>query len=220
MTSRPTLSDMAEMIQAKRLPVWELDQAFWACERGVEFPLTHYDLETWEESRREGAPAATLVSDAGALTRYIEECWPDHRIDMRFEKGHARIEVMILGLGIGASSTFTGKLPLSELNRGLSIAFSGAHQVALDLQQRLYAVAGLAETAPPIRDWPIEEISPGRFAPVLHDLNLAGAVWGARETAEKNSGLNHKGDYGMMLCRKRYEENFAGREPEEESPAP
>lgn len=220
MSKRPTLYDVAEMIRANKRPLWEQDQAFWACERGVDFPLTHYDLETWEQACREGTPTARLVSDAGALTRYIEETWTKTQILARLEKGLAKIEVVISDLAIGASSTFTGKLALSELNRGLAIAFAGAHEAALSLQQRLSAVQGVAESVPPIQDWPIEEFAPGRFHSVLHDQQLASASWKDRETAERNAGSNHKGDYGMLLCRERYLKLFPAREIKDDTPSP
>lgn len=220
MSKRPTLYDVAEMIRANKRPLWEQDQAFWAFDRGVDFPLTHYDLETWEQACREGAPAARLVSNAGALTRYIEETWQKTRIDMRLEKGMAKIDVVIQDMEIGASSSFTGKLPLSELNRGLAIAFAGAHEAALSLQQRLYAVRGLAESVPPIQNWPIEEFSPGRFHSVLHTHQLASASWKDREAAARNVGSNHKGDYGMLLCRERYLKIFPAREIKDDTPSP
>lgn len=220
MSKRPSLYEVAELIRSKAKPDWELDEIFWACERRVDYPLTHYDHETYEGARREGAPEARLVSDAGALTRYIEETWPKTRINMRLEKGLAKIEVVISDLAIGASSTFTGKLALSELNRGLAIAFAGAHEAALSLQQRLYAMDGVAEKVPPYKDWPIEEFAPGRFHSVLHDQQLALTSWRDRETAERNAGSNHKGDYGMLVCRERYLKLFPAREIEDDAPSP
>ena len=49
-------------------PLWDdcLDQAFWAHDRGVDYPLTHYDEETWEAFLREGHPAARAVTNPGA----------------------------------------------------------------------------------------------------------------------------------------------------------
>ncbi|WP_108127615.1 hypothetical protein [Gemmobacter caeni] len=205
-----TTGRLAGMIENEGVPLWELDQAFWARERGVDYPLTHYDLETWEESVREGDPAARAVSDTGDLLRLIEDRYPGHRLDLRAEGGRARISLLITEtrdgkLPIGVAGEYQGEAPPSRLGRAIALATVRADGLARGLDLRLKAVAGLAKRAPPYADWPVEEISTGRWGAVHHGLRLLCATANSPEGAARHATMNHKGDYGLLLCRERYE---------------
>lgn len=209
-----------------KTPAWTLDQAFWAHDRGVEHPLTNYDLETWESCVREGDPAARAVSDTGAMLRHIEDRWPESKLEIKAQNGKARVTLLITGLGRGVEGEFQGAVPLAEIGRGIAIAFLKADGMAQSLQQRLFAVSDLAGRVPPYEDWPIEEVAPGRFGAVHHALRLLSPTANSAEGAARHAGMNHKGDYGLMLCRERYETLFpeAGLvvrpEPESGTPSP
>ena len=201
-----TTERLTGMLQDGKTPVWELDQAFWARDRDVDYPLTHYDLEHWEGCVREGDPAAQAVSDPGALLRHVELRYPEHRLDLRAENGRARVRLLITGQPVGVEGAFDGETPLGDLGRAVAAAFLRADDLAVSLQQRLLAVSGLSP--PPYQDWPIEKISPGRWGAVHHELRLLCATANSAGGAERHASMNHKGDHGVLLCRERYEKAF------------
>lgn len=207
---RMTTDRLTGLISNPKIPVWELDQAFWARDRGVDYPLTHYDLEHWEGCMREGDHAAQAVSDTGALLRLIEDRYPGHRLDLRAENGRARVRLLLTGQPVGVEGEFEGDTPLSDLGRAVAAAFLRADDLASSLQQRLLGVSGL--NPPPYQDWPIEEISPGRWGAVHHELRLLCATANGPDGAARHAGMNHKGDHGVLLCRERYERAFGDPE--------
>lgn len=205
-----TTERLTGLISNPKVPVWELDQAFWAHDRGVDYPLTHYDLDHWEGCVREGDPAAQAVSDTGALLRLIEDRYPGHRMDLRAEGGRARISLLITEtrdgkLPIGVSGEFQGEAAASQIGRAIALATVRADGLARNLERRLTAIEGLAERVPPYADWPVEEVSRGRWGAVHHGLRLLCATANSPEGAARHATMNHKGDYGLMLCRERYE---------------
>lgn len=208
-----TAERLAAMIGDEQVPLWDLDQAFWARERGVDYPLTHYDLETWEESVREGDPAARAVSDTGDLFRLIEDRYPGHRLDLRAEGGRARVSLLITEtrngrLPVGASGQFEGKTTPSQIGRAIALATVRADGLVRSLEQRLWAVSGLAEQVRRYAAWPVEEVTAGRFGAVDHENRLLCATANSPEGAARHAGMNHKGDYGILLCRERYDKTF------------
>lgn len=207
---RMTTERLTGMLRDRKTPIWELDQAFWARERGVDYPLTHYDLDHWEGCVREGEPAARAVSDPGALLRHVELRYPGHRLDLRAENGRARVRLLLTGQPVGVEGEFEGDTPLSDLGRAVAAAFLRADDLASSLQQRLLGVSGL--NPPPYQDWPIEEISPGRWGAVHHELRLLCATANGPDGAARHAGMNHKGDHGVLLCRERYERAFGDPE--------
>lgn len=207
---RMTTERLTGMLRDRKTPAWELDQAFWARERGVDYPLTHYDLDHWEGCVREGEPAARAVSDPGALLRHVELRYPGHRLDLRAENGRARVRLLLTGQPVGVEGEFEGDTPLSDLGRAVAAAFLRADDLASSLQQRLLGVSGL--NPPPYQDWPIEEISPGRWGAVHHELRLLCATANGPDGAARHAGMNHKGDHGVLLCRERYERAFGDPE--------
>jgi hypothetical protein len=207
---RMTTERLTGLISNPKVPVWELDQAFWARERGVDYPLTHYDLDHWEGCVREGEPAARAVSDPGALLRHVELRYPGHRLDLRAENGRARVRLLLTGQPVGVEGEFEGDTPLSDLGRAVAAAFLRADDLASSLQQRLLGVSGL--NPPPYQDWPIEEISPGRWGAVHHELRLLCATANGPDGAARHAGMNHEGDHGVLLCRERYERAFGDPE--------
>ncbi len=208
-----TAERLAAMIEDDKAPLWDLDQAFWARERGVEYPLTHYDLETWEESVREGDPAARAVSDTNDLFRIIEDRYPGHRLDLRAEGGRARVSLLITAtrtrsLPRGVSGEVQGEFAMSGLGRAIALATVRADGLAQSLEQRLWAVSGLVEQVRPYAAWPVEEVGPGRFGAVDHENRLLCATANSPEGAARHASMNHKGDYGLLLCRDRYDKLF------------
>jgi len=212
---RMTTELLTGMLRDGKTPAWELDRAFWAREREVYYPLTHYDLDHWEVCAREGDPAARAISDTGALLRHIEESWPKSRLRVAAQNGVAQVSLLITGLPVGVEGEFKGEAPLPELGRAVAIAFLRADEMAFRLQRRLFRVADIK--VPPYQDWPIEQITPGRFGAVHHPLRLICATANSAEGAARHAGMNHKGEYGLMLCRERYEKAFPDAAP---SPAP
>jgi hypothetical protein len=204
-----TTERLTGMLRDGKTPAWELDQAFWARDRGVDYPLTHYDLDHWEGCVREGDPAARAVSDPGALLRHVELRYPGHRLDLRAENGRARVRLLLTGQPIGVEGAFDGETPLADLGRAVAAAFLSADDMAVSLEQRLLRVSGL--NPPPYQDWPVEEISPGRWGAVHHELRLLCATANGPDGAARHAGMNHKGDHGVLLCRERYEKAFAER---------
>lgn len=194
-----------------KAPLWDdrLNQAFWAHDRRVVFPLTHYDEETWEGCLREGDPTARAVTQPEAILRHIEEKWPGSRLLINAQNGRAHVTLLITGLGRGVEGEFKGEVPLTELGRAIAVAFLRADDMAVSLQQRLLAVSDLEGRVPPYQDWPVEEVSPGRWGAVHHELQLLCATANSAAGAARHAGMNHKGDYGLMLCWERYEALFA-----------
>lgn len=219
--TRMTTERLTAMITHAKIPAWHLDQAFWARDRMANYPLATCDLEDWEGSVREGDPAAQAISDPGALLRHLENRWPGSRLKIAAQDGRAHVALLITGLPIGVEGEFKGEVSLTDIGRAIAVAFLKADDMAVSLQRRLHAVHGLADHAPPYREWPVEEVEPGRFAAVHHALRLLCATANSAEGAARQAGMNHKGDHGLMLCRERYEARFpvAGSELAAGAPA-
>lgn len=226
--TRMTADRLTAMIEDSRTPDLELDQAFWARDRGVDYPLTHYDEETWEACAQEGDPAARAISNPGALFRFIEERYPGHRLDIRAEGTRAKVSLLVEELSTGplpiaVSGEFLGDARLSGIGRAVVIATIRADALSRDLQRRLAAVADLDGQAPRFEDWPIEEVSPGRWGAVHHGLRLLCATANSPDGAARHAGMNHKGIHGLMLCRERYGKAFPDSTPNaavDAAPAP
>lgn len=97
---------------------------------------------------------------------------------------------------------------MSGLGRAIALATVRADGLARDLERRLLGVAGTEDLAPPYQEWPVEEVSPGRWGAVHHELRLLCATANSPEGAARHAGMNHKGDYGVLLCRERYDKLF------------
>lgn len=215
----PRSRHLQDLIGDLNTPLWDdrLNQAFWAHDRRVAFPLTHYDEETWEGCLREGDPTARAVTQPEAILRHIEEKWPGSRLQLTAQNGRAHATLLITGLGRGLEGEFKGEVPLTDLGRAIAIAFLRADDMAVSLQQRLLRVSDIEAEVPPYQDWPIEEVSPGRWGGVHHELQLLCATANSAEGAARHAGMNHKGAYGLMLCRERYEETFPNPTPSPET---
>lgn len=209
--AKPSRSESLQaLIGDVKTPLWDdrLNQAFWAHDRRVEYPLTHYDEETWEGCLREGDPTARAVTHPEAILRHIEEKWPGSRLHITAQNGRAHVTLLITGLGRGVEGEFKGEVPLTDLGRAIAIAFLRADDMAVSLQQRLLAVYGLEGEVPPYQDWPVEQVTPGRWGAVHHEHRLLCATANSAEGAARHARMNHKGEYGLMLCRERYEAAF------------
>ncbi len=214
----PSLKQLTDALKRAESASCKLDQMAWAYVDRYAFPLAHYDEDTWLEQRGDGKPSARLVTDPGAAFRFLVERHPKHRIDIKAEKGVAAVEIRIFGLGTLIAGNFKGKIDTTQLGIGLTIALTEAHAKAIDMEQRLLKVYGVAETVAPFEDWPIEQLPDGKFYPVDHENRLAAHGFATVEIAQRNIGLNHKGDYGMMICRERYEALIPAPDAQPEAP--
>ena len=124
----PNLEMLTRALSRAERPTDSLDQMAWALIERHEYPLTHYDLETWEGSVSEDQPSARLVSDPGAAFRFLAETWPRHHLEMEMSEGAARIRIRILGMGTLVEGAFKGKLEPASAGLGLACALAEAHQ--------------------------------------------------------------------------------------------
>ena len=159
----PNLEMLTRALSRAERPTDSLDQMAWALIERHEYPLTHYDLETWEGSVSEDQPSARLVSDPGAAFRFLAETWPRHHLEMEMSEGAARIRIRILGMGTLVEGAFKGKLEPASAGLGLACALAEAHEAAIHIHQRLLRIAGIAESVPPYAEWPIEVVE-GSFS--------------------------------------------------------
>lgn len=69
------------------------------------------------------------------------------------------------------------------------------------------------------RDWPVEEVEPGRWASVNHELRMMGTSWGNPPAA---SGTAMRTDEGVLRrMRRRYDDRYpAPSEPHEDADGP
>lgn len=199
---------------------YALDQAVWAYFRKVDFPLTHYDEETFRECRSEGDPEARGVSDANGFLLCLEASHPGVRLKIETGGEKIRVYISVSGYGIGVSGTYRGPFGFAGIGRAIAHAGLDADHLACSLRQRLLQVAGVADAAPPGKEWPIEELPSGRFHAVLHDLRLCAPSGSTPEKALEYAGMNHKGDHGMMICRERYDKLMHERDNDQDDPAP
>lgn len=203
-----------DAILSSAQPAWEKDKAFWAYTRKVDYPLCSYDEDTWERCVNERQPSACAISDMACLLRHIEDAWEGHDLTIRSSVGSSRVSISLIdpSLPHGVKGAFQGAIPLSQIGTCTAIAFLRAHEMALSLRARIATVEGIQ--AAPYQDWPIEEVEAGRYGAVCHDLRLLCATANSPEGAARHVELNHKGDYGLLLCRERYERSFPPPEPE------
>lgn len=215
--SRMDAADIEALLLSGR-PAWEKDEAFWAYIKKHDYPLTQYDLSTWEGCRREGDPLARAISDTSSLLEYIEGAWEGHRIEINAKGGKAEAKITLTdpSIYIGVSAGACGQFTLSDLGSCLAIAFIKANDLALNLQSRMLQVYDVE--APPYEEWPIEPAPDGGFHAVHHGLRLACHSWNSEKLAVEYLKSNHKGQYGIMLCRERYDRLFPEPEDNPDSP--
>jgi len=72
---------------------FDSDMITFAMEYGCDFPLTHYDAETFYQRRNEGDPRASLTSDIGAALRHLDEIVPDG--DFTISKKGGEVSIII-----------------------------------------------------------------------------------------------------------------------------
>lgn len=208
-TADQDIAPLLSLLEDKTKSLDDLNQAFWAHQQGVSFPLTNYDMESWEDDLRRGHPFAKAITEPSALMGYIQKIYPDHKFQISAQKDIVRASLLISGMPIGIEGVGKGAFPLNEIGRAIAVSFLRADQAVKTLSQQLASIADISASVPAYADWPIEEISRGRWGAVQHDFRLLCATANSPEGASRHAGMNHKGNYGLMLCRKRYEEAYA-----------
>lgn len=214
-----SIDELGTLLRDQKLDLFALDGAVWSHLRKIEWPLTHYDTETFLECRREGAPSARAVSEPTAILRFLED---EHTsVRMKIETGEriAAVSIFIGGYSIGVGGEFRGEFSFSELGRAVAAAGVAAHHKACSLRNRLSAVVGITVDRETMKTWPIEELEPGVFYPVNHDLGLASHGARTEEKAREMIEMNHKGPHGLMLCHERYEKIMSLRSDLSDSPS-
>lgn len=212
--SKLSWEDLASEIAAAPVGSERLDQMFWSRERGGgDYPLPHYDLDTWESCCSEVQPEAQISTRVESVMRLIEETYPKHRLNIRMENGLAQIDFEILSFGAPLRHQYKGPLAPHDLARGIAAAFVPAHAQAINLAMRMFATMGLAEKLPPMSEWDREEHNGGVIF-VDHANRLLALGFKDDEAAERNKDIWRKTDYTVMLARERYEKAFPETEPD------
>lgn len=219
MTADRLLAMLKDSMASAHMDPDLLDQAFWAHVRRVDFPLTHYDLETWEDCARDGEKVARATSRFENLVAHLDESFPGNRVSLDMQNGQIRIRVLVPDLGTRIEASFQGVVEPARLGLAVAHVFVDVDRMAAALRARLSAVAGLGAQIPPYEAWPIEEVTPGRFGAVSHDFGLLCATANSPEGAARHAAMNHKGDYGILLCRERYVRAFSERALDRPAPA-
>lgn len=219
--SKPPLSHDAlqAMLLDRKHDLVTLDEAAWSFLKRLEWPLTHYDQETFWAVRQEGNAAARSVSDPTAMLRLLEQAHPSVRMKLETGDRNASVLILIGGYGTGVTGEFKGNFTFAELGRAVAVAGISAHYSACRLIARQQAVSGISENQHSMKNWPIEELQPGVYYPVNHELRLASHGARTPEKALEMISMNHKGVHGLMLCRERYEKIQSLRSDLSDSPS-
>lgn len=205
-------------LKAARAGSEKLDQMFWAAERGHEFPLAHYDEETWWDARRQGEPEAFMTTDLSKALTYIHERHPEARVKIEGQGGRAFASANLPTHGIGIGATYRQDLDLGALALALAAAFSEARGVSIDIDQRVLAASEAVEKAPHPKEWPVEQLEDGKWVPVNHEHRLAGNGGHTEDAARRFARDMRWVPFVVAECRTRYEEHFPAREEPDTEP--
>ncbi|WP_027234222.1 hypothetical protein [Leisingera caerulea] len=209
-----TLLDKLETAKSGSI---DLDEMIWAALGKHDWPLPHYDEDTFWKCRNESDRAARMSTDASSIGKWLENEWPDHRIETVFTEGRARIDVTIRVSETLVKNRFRGPLALSDMARGFAIAAIGAHAMAESLQQKIWKhnIEAVRKKLAPWEKWDIVKVGDYHHA-VDHKNRLLGSGVGQ---ASKVHDCKHRiGALDVLVrMRERYEEVFADPEPDNRS---
>lgn len=196
-----TLNAMAADLKVDQIA---LDMAAWAYFRSFDWPLAHYDKNTYWSCREEGDPDTRCGSNPTALMRVLRDEHPGVTLKVDMKSDEAFVAISISGYGVTIYGQASGRYAFEHMGRAFLVAGVEAHESAKALALRLYAIEDLPENVDPMIAWPIEELEPGRFYPVHHALKLAGQGASSEDLAREMISENQKGQYALLLCRERY----------------
>lgn len=195
-----------------------LDQMFWSARRKVEFPLTSYDLETWEQCLREGTPEATLTTNLEMATTYAQKALlPEARLSLEVSEKRVSAEITILHRGFRIfCSNHRRPAPGKKAQAStLPIVFATALADALgrcrDLRKTIATIEDAIEQVEPASTWPIEQLPSGRFAAVDHKNRLVADPMLSFKKAQEYATITRRDPPALLKLRERYIKEFPDR---------
>tara|TARA_R110002051_G_scaffold292577_1_gene357421 strand:- start:53 stop:724 length:672 start_codon:yes stop_codon:yes gene_type:complete len=192
---------------------YDMDEMAWAFVAGLDWPLPHYDQDTFDAKRREDAPEARLASSISHAVRWLRENWPDSKVSIRIEGTHVGVSAGLPVMGTVASAEGRFELAAEYAARGVALVAIEADEAAEAFRQEIWRqdLETTEEKLKPWSGWEIEEID-GRFHAVDHENKLLGSGIGYRDKVHEN---RHRTESLSVLLgmRKRYEAQFPDTDP-------
>ena len=214
--------DLAASLQSDANDAYDKDMLFWAFMERHDVPLAHYNEHHWSQAHQEGDPSARAISNMSSLLAVMEESWQKVSLEISGSAGSrvlATIRISDPRIGHGVSRNCQLDTGLSGIPVATASAFCVAHEQAIRQEMKLQQVRDVK--MPDSDAWSIEPCnSGGGFAAVDHAQRLACARGPTANIARRNIDLNHKGPWGVMNCRDRYEAYFAPPQPSEDCSGP
>jgi len=208
------LETLLETLKSTRKADQDLDMMAWAYIERKDWPLPHYDEDTFWARRNEGAHETRLTTNLSSTLSWLEDKWPENRIDFRCDQDGPRGEVSISVLGnrLLTRNQFLGA-PLSEAARCVAAICIEASERAENYRQLIWShnIEALSKNLKPWAEWDVERHG-DYFHAVDHENRLMGSGIGS---AEKVHGAPHRTESHSVLLkmRKRYEAAFPGAAP-------
>jgi len=220
MSKMKTYAEITEILREAEVGSEDLDRLFWSRTYGCDYPLTHYDRETFDECRAEGQPSASMTTNAQMAFQMIEEAFPKARLEIETQTDKMMVKTTISDLDFGGPITgkFIGRLPISQVALAITTSFSEMLGKYLKIEQDNFAVFGVKDRVERANQWPIEETSPNQFRCVHHEEKLATEAYASEEKAREYGAMLHHSDHNILKHRNRYLD--LGLEPKDDAPSP
>lgn len=189
----------------------DLDQMIWARLTGVDYPLTHYDEETFWGCRDEEHDEAFLSTSQEACMGFIQSRWPGSMFKSECDGKAARVEV---ALRIAPELTARSRASTADRTfdmKSMSLYFVDAliqsHAKAIELHQKLLPLMEYLETGAPMKEWDIEELD-GGFVSVSHEAGLCGGKYKTAEKAREYADITRHNAQVLISSRNMYKKFF------------
>ncbi|MBW3243744.1 WavE lipopolysaccharide synthesis family protein [Epibacterium sp. DP7N7-1] len=209
------LETLLETLKSTPKADQDLDMVAWAYVERKDWPLPHYDEDTFWARRNEGAHETRLTTNLSSALSWLEEKWPENRIDFRCDHDGPRGEVSISVLenNLLTRNQFLGA-PLSEAARCVAAICIEASERAENYRQLIWShnIEALSKKLKPWGEWEVEQHG-FAFHAVDHENRLMGSGIGS---AKKALEARHRTEHLSVLLkmRLRYEETYPGAAPE------
>ncbi len=220
MSKSMSREEITEILRQADAGSEDLDRLVWSREYGCNYPLTHYDEDTFYQCRAEGEATASMTTNAQMVFKMLEEVHPKANLEIETRGGNIKVTAKLSDLNFGAPITgkFAGKLPVSQIALALATSVSEMRCKYLKIEQENLAVLGVKERVERADNWPVEETAPGEFRAVHHEEKLATQPYRTADKAQEYAAITHHTDHMMLKHRNRY--LSLGLELKDDSPSP
>lgn len=196
-------------LEAADVGTHETDEMAWACARGMNYPLTAYDQETFEDALRQGEPEACLTTSTSHALKYLQQQVPEG-LTLSLEMKAPLVTVIATVRRAGEVIVSCQNKPIGSDALALAIVTLDIVPKARDLQAKIWEAEAALEMAGPPASWPLEQLPNLRWAHVHHEAKVIASAMPTPDKATEYANQT-RCDVSAFICLR---QNYRAHLPE------